>query len=88
MLVTLVPIVTIPVSLVGAFGLMYFFGFTINTLTLLACLALTAWWGMGKPLARVRGKAAWTAAASIPSRRSAACSASRASASASSGTAR
>jgi multidrug efflux pump len=32
----LVPIVTIPVSLVGAFGLMYAFGFTINTLTLLA----------------------------------------------------
>jgi multidrug efflux pump len=33
---TLVPIVTIPVSLIGAFGLMYAFGFTINTLTLLA----------------------------------------------------
>jgi len=33
---TLVPIVTIPVSLIGAFGLMYLFGFTINTLTLLA----------------------------------------------------
>src|SRR5206468_9702033 len=33
---TLIPIVTIPVSLVGAFGLMYLFGFTINTLTLLA----------------------------------------------------
>ena len=33
---TIIPIVTIPVSLVGAFGLMYFFGFTINTLTLLA----------------------------------------------------
>ncbi|MEO8741178.1 MAG: efflux RND transporter permease subunit, partial [Casimicrobiaceae bacterium] len=33
---TLIPIVTIPVSLVGAFGLMYAFGFTINTLTLLA----------------------------------------------------
>jgi len=33
---TLIPIVTIPVSLIGAFGLMYFFGFTINTLTLLA----------------------------------------------------
>jgi multidrug efflux pump len=33
---TLVPLVTIPVSLVGAFGLMYAFGFTINTLTLLA----------------------------------------------------
>ena len=33
---TLVPLITIPVSLVGAFGLMYVFGFTINTLTLLA----------------------------------------------------
>ena len=33
---TIIPIVTIPVSLIGAFGLMYAFGFTINTLTLLA----------------------------------------------------
>jgi multidrug efflux pump len=33
---TLIPLVTIPVSLVGAFSLMYLFGFTINTLTLLA----------------------------------------------------
>jgi multidrug efflux pump len=33
---TLVPLVTIPVSLVGAFSLMYLFGFSINTLTLLA----------------------------------------------------
>ncbi|TAL76381.1 MAG: efflux RND transporter permease subunit [Burkholderiaceae bacterium] len=33
---SLIPIVTIPVSLVGAFGVMYFFGFSINTLTLLA----------------------------------------------------
>ena len=33
---TIIPIVTIPVSLIGAFGLMYVFGFTINTLTLLA----------------------------------------------------
>jgi multidrug efflux pump len=33
---TLIPIITIPVSLVGAFALMYAFGFTINTLTLLA----------------------------------------------------
>ena len=32
----LVPLVTIPVSLVGAFALMYLFGFTINTLSLLA----------------------------------------------------
>ena len=33
---TLIPLVTIPVALVGAFALMYAFGFTINTLTLLA----------------------------------------------------
>src|SRR5690606_29805314 len=33
---SLIPIVTIPVSLIGSFGLMYFFGFSINTLTLLA----------------------------------------------------
>jgi len=33
---TVIPLVTIPVSLIGAFGLMYAFGFTINTLTLLA----------------------------------------------------
>ncbi len=32
----LVPLVTIPFSLIGAFGIMYLFGFTINTLTLLA----------------------------------------------------
>jgi multidrug efflux pump len=33
---TLIPLVTIPVSLIGAFALMYLFGFTVNTLTLLA----------------------------------------------------
>jgi len=33
---TLIPMVTIPVSLVGAFIFMYAFGFSINTLTLLA----------------------------------------------------
>lgn len=33
---SLIPIVTIPVSLIGAFGVMVFFGFSINTLTLLA----------------------------------------------------
>ena len=33
---TIIPIVTIPVSLIGAFGIMYVFGFTINTLTLLS----------------------------------------------------
>ena len=32
----LVPLVTIPVSLIGAFALMYMFGFSINTLSLLA----------------------------------------------------
>jgi multidrug efflux pump len=33
---TLIPLVTIPVSLVGAFTFMYAFGFSVNTLTLLA----------------------------------------------------
>ena len=33
---TLIPLVTIPVSLIGAFALMALMGFTINTLTLLA----------------------------------------------------
>jgi len=33
---SLIPIVTIPVSLIGAFGIMYFMGFSINTLTLLS----------------------------------------------------
>jgi multidrug efflux pump len=33
---SLIPLVTIPVALVGAFGLMYLAGFSINTLTLLA----------------------------------------------------
>jgi heme A synthase len=33
----------------------------INTLTLLASLALTAWWGMGRPAVRLRGRAAWMA---------------------------
>lgn len=33
---TLIPLITIPVSLIGAFALMWFFGFSINTLTLLA----------------------------------------------------
>jgi multidrug efflux pump len=33
---TIIPIVTIPVSLIGAFALMYAAGFTVNTLTLLA----------------------------------------------------
>lgn len=33
---SLIPLVTIPVSLIGALALMYFFGFSVNTLTLLA----------------------------------------------------
>jgi multidrug efflux pump len=33
---TLVPLVTIPVSLIGAFGFMFAMGFSVNTLTLLA----------------------------------------------------
>lgn len=33
---SLIPIVTIPVSLIGGLGIMYTFGFSINTLTLLA----------------------------------------------------
>ena len=33
---TLIPLVTIPVSLIGAFALMFMLGFSINTLTLLA----------------------------------------------------
>lgn len=33
---TLIPLVTIPVSLIGAFAVMFAFGFSINTLTLLA----------------------------------------------------
>ncbi len=37
----------------------------INTLTLLACLTLTAWWGMGKPGVRVAGRPGWMAGASL-----------------------
>ncbi|MBZ5624752.1 MAG: COX15/CtaA family protein [Acidobacteriia bacterium] len=33
----------------------------INTLTLLACLTLTAWWASGKPAIHPRGRAAWLA---------------------------
>jgi multidrug efflux pump len=33
---TLIPVITIPLSLVGAFSMMYLMGFSINTLTLLA----------------------------------------------------
>jgi multidrug efflux pump len=41
---TIIPLVTIPVSLIGAFALMYAFGFTINTLTLLALVLASGWW--------------------------------------------
>lgn len=37
----------------------------VNTLTMLACFTLTAWWGSGRPLARVRGKAVGLAAISL-----------------------
>jgi heme A synthase len=37
----------------------------INTLTLLACLALTAWWAGGRPAGRLGGRGAWLAAASL-----------------------
>jgi multidrug efflux pump len=33
---TIIPLVTIPVALIGSFGLMYVLGFSVNTLTLLA----------------------------------------------------
>ncbi len=33
---TIVPIIVIPISLIGAFGVMYLFGFSVNILTLLA----------------------------------------------------
>jgi heme A synthase len=37
----------------------------INTLTLLACLTLTAWWASGHPRLRAGGRAAWMAAISL-----------------------
>jgi heme A synthase len=37
----------------------------INTLILLACLTLTAWWGSGRPVVRLRGRPAWMAAATL-----------------------
>jgi len=36
-----------------------------NTLALLACLTLTAWWAGGHPAVRLRGKALGTAAANL-----------------------
>jgi heme A synthase len=37
----------------------------VNTLTLLACLTLTAWWGMGKARLRMEGRAARLAGISV-----------------------
>jgi heme A synthase len=37
----------------------------INTMTLLACLALTAWWAGGRAAPRPRGREVWLAAASL-----------------------
>jgi heme A synthase len=37
----------------------------INTLALLACLTLTAWWATGKPAVRPQGRAAWMAVVSL-----------------------
>jgi len=36
--ITLIPLVTIPISLIGTFSIMYFLGFSINTFTLLAMI--------------------------------------------------
>jgi heme A synthase len=40
-------------------------GHLVNTLTLLACLTLTAWWASGNPRLRIRGRAAWLAGISL-----------------------
>jgi heme A synthase len=37
----------------------------LNTLTLLACLTLTAWWGNGNPRLRPRGNSAWMVAVTL-----------------------
>lgn len=37
----------------------------VNTLTLLACLTLTAWFGSGNPEPKLQGRAAWLAAISL-----------------------
>ncbi len=39
----------------------------INTLTLLACLTLTAWWGTGRPALETRGRGLWTMAIALAS---------------------
>jgi heme A synthase len=36
-----------------------------NTLTLLACLTLTAWWAGGHPAVRLRGQTLWSAVATL-----------------------
>src|SRR5690606_24146967 len=38
---TLIPIVTIPISLIGSFFIMYIFGFSVNILTLLGVVLAT-----------------------------------------------
>ena len=40
-------------------------GHLINTMTLLACLTLTAWWAGGRPGVRARRRDAWLAAVSL-----------------------
>lgn len=37
----------------------------VNTLTLLACLTLTAWWGSGRPAVLVHGRDGWLAGISL-----------------------
>jgi heme A synthase len=37
----------------------------VNTLTLLACLTLTAWWASGRPGVRIAGRAGWLAAITL-----------------------
>jgi heme A synthase len=37
----------------------------VNTLTLLACITLTAWWGSGRPRLRLEGRDAWLAGISL-----------------------
>ena len=35
---TLIPVITIPVCLISTFSVLYFFGFSLNTITLMACV--------------------------------------------------
>jgi len=39
----------------------------VNTLTLLACLTLTVWWGSERPRLRIQGRGAWLAGISLAS---------------------